>query len=235
MIMPARQSGFTLLELMIGLALLGMLLLLLFGALRLGSRSWDAGEARLSSASSQTVVAGFLRRRLSRVYPLRFKRAEGQALAFEGEPTALRFAGRIPTRQGIAGLHLLALELESDELILRWSLPGAEVVDFSGLDGTEKTVVLRGVKDVAWSYFGAMEAEADPVWQDVWHSDKNLPVMIRLTLTPTEGKPWPEIVVAPMLPSTANCVWDDFYKRCRNTTASSSSGGKSATTKPLTQ
>lgn len=210
-----KPSGFTLLELMIGLALLGLILLLLFGALRLGSRSWDAGEKKLETASSQTVVAGYLRRSLSQVYPWRFKQAEKQVLAFEGTGRALRYVGWLADQQGVAGLHLHALELEENELVLRWSLPDVETDDFSALDEAEKVVLHTGIEDFALAYYGAQEAEDELAWHEDWRSSQFFPALIRLTVTPVGGPAWPEILVAPKLSINANCVWDEFYRRCR--------------------
>jgi len=207
------HSGFTLLELMIGLALLGLILVLLFSALRLGSRSWDAGENKLAIASSQTVVAGYLRRSLSQAFPLQFKRVEGPVLAFEGEADSMRYAGPIPTKLGVPGLHLVSLEFVEGELQLRWMLPDVETEDFSELSQAESARLVDGVKSVEIAYFGAQEPDAQPTWHDRWASNQNMPSLIRLTITPIKGMPWPEIVVPTMLNST-NCRWDDFYKRC---------------------
>jgi general secretion pathway protein J len=192
------QSGFTLLELMIGLALLGMLLVLLFGALRLGALSWDAGERKLELASSQGIVSGFLRKTLEQVFPLYFKGSGVSVLAFEGEAGALKFAGRVPARQGFGGLYLISIEQQEDRLGLRWQMPGADIQDFSMLDQAESIVLLRGLKSIRVDYFGAPGDEAEPSWQAAWHSDKKLPMLIRVVLTPLEGPVWPEITVAPM-------------------------------------
>ena len=50
-----RQGGFTLLELLIAITLLGLILVLLFGGLRLGMRSWDAGQLNVDTMNT---VAG---------------------------------------------------------------------------------------------------------------------------------------------------------------------------------
>lgn len=227
-----RLRGFTLLELMIGLALLGMLLLLLFGALRLGSKSWDAGEKRLNSASSQGVVGGFLRRSLSQIYPWRFKGVDIQALAFEGESAALRYVGPVPTRQGIAGLHFVSLEMQDDSLLLRWKMPSPDAEDFSDLADAEPVVLLKGVKQLALSYYGAQEGDTQPGWHDSWNDDQQLPAMIRLVLSMDEGGNWPEIVVATLLTSSANCAWDDFLKRCLNSSGTATQANTANPAKP---
>ena len=44
------QRGFTLVEVLIAISLLGLMLVILFGGLRLGGRSWDAIEQRTGRA-----------------------------------------------------------------------------------------------------------------------------------------------------------------------------------------
>ena len=56
------DDGFTLIEVLIGTALLGMMMLVLTGSLRIGAESWEAGEERMVKASRLYVVEGFLSR-----------------------------------------------------------------------------------------------------------------------------------------------------------------------------
>jgi len=211
---PHRSSGFTLLELMIGLALFGMLLVLLFAAMRFGSRAWDAGESRLAAVSGQGAVAGFMQQALAQVQPWQFKRTEGDVLAFEGEASALRYVGPVVTGQVALGMYMTSFELADSVLRLRWRLPNADTEDFSGLAEREPVVLLRDVESVAFSYYGALEAEQAPAWHDEWRQDRDLPSLIRIRLTPVGAAPWPDIVVAPRVGVSAACIWDDFLQRC---------------------
>jgi general secretion pathway protein J len=212
------QRGFTLLELLIGLSLLGLMLVLLFGGLRLGFRSWDAGEERFESSSQLGVVQSFLRRQLSQIYPLRWKAAAERPVAFLGESHAVRFAGQISSQFGLAGVHLIVLEQErgeeGEELIMRWRRPNREMQDFSAVQEGEKAVLVKHVKEVAFAYYGAENEQTEPVWQEEWKFDQRLPSLIRLRVTRDDDQPWPDIVVAPMVSTEAACVWDEFFKRC---------------------
>ena len=55
------QCGFTLLEVLIATSILGVMMLLLFGSLRVCSRSWVSGEEHIKSSSQMTVVQNFFR------------------------------------------------------------------------------------------------------------------------------------------------------------------------------
>ena len=56
---PQTQRGFTLLELLISLTLLGLILVLLFGGLRLSVRSWDSVQRQVDNLNSVRSVESF--------------------------------------------------------------------------------------------------------------------------------------------------------------------------------
>ncbi len=64
----SRQRGFTLLEILVAVTLLGLLMAALFGGVRLGVRAWEASGARLDDDARLTAVQDFLRERLTQAY-----------------------------------------------------------------------------------------------------------------------------------------------------------------------
>lgn len=214
-----RQRGFTLLEMLIGITLLGLLMVLVYGGLRLGTQSWEAGEAAAEVTARQAAVAEYLRRQLAQVYPLRWSAGDGtETLAFVGEADGLRFAAPVAARMAPGGVHLVALAAEPDgeakALRLHWRPPDPEhpAFEFGAEDG--QAVVVRGIEAVEFAYYGAETEDAEPDWHAAWHSEARLPRLIRLRLRPAQGEPWPDIVAALRLDAEAACRWDPFYKRC---------------------
>lgn len=55
------QCGFTLLEVLIATSILSIMMLLLFGSLRVCSRSWVSGEEHIKASSQMTIVQNFFR------------------------------------------------------------------------------------------------------------------------------------------------------------------------------
>ena len=86
-----RARGFTLLEMLVGLTLLGVLLILIYSALNIGLRAWDTGDQRAGEASHQRIVQSFLRRELGQVFPIRWRGIPESIIAFEGEKQELKF------------------------------------------------------------------------------------------------------------------------------------------------
>ena len=213
-----RQRGFTLLELLIGLVLLGMMLTLLFGGLRLGARSWDSGDKRAGDSAQLRAIHGFIRRELGQALPLRWKNEADTRLAFEGASGTLKFMAPLPAQVSVGGLYLLGLELENGEtgqrLIMKRALTDAAAKDFSSLEQGEKSVLADHVKNMAIAYFGAATPEGEPGWQDKWDDPQRLPLLVRIQVELNDGHDWPDLVAPVMVEK--GCVWDSFYKRCAN-------------------
>lgn len=196
-----RVQGFTLLELLIGMTLVGFILTLLFAGLNLGTRSWEAGEQRMVTSSRQAVVVDFIRRVIERTDPLRWRVGEEDQLAFAGEAESLRFVGALAMHEGTTGNHLIALDLASGEngrdLVMRWRLPDLREPGFGPLEQAEPKVLLKAIRSMTLAYFGAEADTEEPAWHDQWLNQKAPPELIRLRLTMENGETWPDIIAAP--------------------------------------
>lgn len=212
-----KQRGFTLLEMLIGLTLLGFILLLLYNGLRLGTKSWDVGERLVEGTSRQAVVMDFLRRQLAQAYPLRWKREGVDVMVFSGEPKSLRFAAQIPAHLGTGGLHVVELEAipgnEAEALRMRWRLPTKDANDFAFSDEDDQATLWRAMDGLEIAYFGAPRRDDEAAWHDSWHSDERLPRLVRLRIAQKDGKRWPDLLVDLSL-ATLDCNWHPVYKRC---------------------
>ncbi len=60
-VLDKNQCGFTLLEVLIATSILSIMMLLLFGSLRVCTRSWLSGEEHIKASSQMTIVQNFFR------------------------------------------------------------------------------------------------------------------------------------------------------------------------------
>ena len=59
------NKGFTLLELLISLTILGVIVVIIFGAFRIGIRAWEKGEKDVESRQRQRIVLDLSKQQLA--------------------------------------------------------------------------------------------------------------------------------------------------------------------------
>ena len=154
------NAGFTLLELLIAMTLLGLVLVMLYSGFNIGLRSWDKGEAVAEQLNQIRLTQEFLRRQLRQsVTVFRTDAREGRKIYFTGEPLQIGWVAPMLRYLGLGGLYYLQLEwvknTESGQLVLRW-IPynPTDEDDLIDDDDVEQTVLLDGVEDFRLEYFG---------------------------------------------------------------------------------
>lgn len=200
-----RESGLTLVELLVALVLLALIATMMSGGIRFGIRAWEAADTRVEQDTRIQAVQALLRRQFNRAYPSpgTGARERGQ-VEFEGRADGLRFVTALPAHLSPGGRSVVALEGAADEageaaLILRWRphRPGfGEESDDQ--DWAEEHMLIPGIEGLEFSYFGPEKPGDDPRWFDDWRERRTLPVLVRLRLRFAEGdrRSWPELVAA---------------------------------------
>jgi general secretion pathway protein J len=211
----SRNSGFTLVELLIGLALLGFLSLLMLSGLEITSNAWRHVDARATAGRELESAQDLLRDRLSQVYPAVVSDDDGNhTVDFAGRADAIEFVAPLPERFGARVLVRFRLHLDDGTLRLGWSLPGNAETDS---DSPAEASVLGNLSDVAILYYGVDDPAAPAHWQSSWLGRKSLPLLIRVHLARNapETAAWPDLVIAPLVSADAQCVFDPSDGACR--------------------
>lgn len=210
----SSQSGFTLLEVTIGAALLGIMMLLLTGSLRVGAESWDAGEEKMAKASRMFVAQNFLRAHVGSLLPVAATRKDGELEPpVMGGPDSLEYVAPLPDQIKAGGLFRFRLYLdkkgEHQDLRVTITPYRTGPQQQQGLGQNEKVEPLDDlplVEDVAKfqaSYLpstamvpGAIGSGDDVKWVEEWNRPQ-LPALIKLEIEPEGEGPWPVLVIAP--------------------------------------
>jgi general secretion pathway protein J len=195
-------AGFTLVEMLVTLALMGLVALVAFGGLRFGVRAWETGSSRAAEADEIEAVQFFLRRQISRMILPEGRQGGASGAVMLGAPREIRFLSILPPELGVGGIgHFrLYLEPEADNgrLALDWALyrPDGLVVPS---DAAERSrALLSGVRDIRIGYYGAVRDGEEPSWRDAWPSPDRLPSLITLELAfaGSDRRMWPALSVA---------------------------------------
>jgi general secretion pathway protein J len=204
--MTASQRGFTLLELLISIALLALLTTMLFGGLQLGTRQVGRQTDRLDRAARLSLAQGFLRRQLADARPLADPAQAAGIVAFAGERDSLSFVNPAPASAAVGGLESLSVEFADNRdptagrLLLRRRSdePGAEI---------RGSVLLDHVRQAEFAYFGVAAAGEAAAWHESWRDMAYLPSLVRLSVAFSDGAVMPELIVALRLSPGAAGQW----------------------------
>ena len=121
----AGSAGFTLIELLIALAMVGLITLLLFSALRMGSRAWDSVDLVAERIGALRLTRDFLQQALSQARNVDLFFDGTPVWIFSGDGERIEFAAPLAERVGVPGLYILRLALEDngdrkDLILTRW-------------------------------------------------------------------------------------------------------------------
>ncbi len=219
---PGDCSGFTLLELLISLTLLGLIAAVLFGGLRFGLRAADIGSERLDRSRELLLAQSFLRRQLGQAIPLARGRDQGQAVAwFDGGRDAIEFIAPMPAHLGLGGLYRVTLRTTGEPgsrrltLVQRMFRPNDEGASAATDGGI--TTLIDGIEGLRFDYYGAASPDDRPRWESEWTEMETLPELIRVRVTfpAAAGRHWPDLTVAPRVGGTTGCKYDAALGRCR--------------------
>ena len=180
-----RRTGMTLVELLIAIALTGIILVIIFTALRTGADSWDAVESRTAVSHRMRLVHGLLRRQLAEVRPVSGRRRQAPALS--GDDRRLSYRAPLTVHGAPGGFYRMQLSRRKQQLVLDWR----QDVEHGGERGS--VVLATGVESLSLDYYGARKRDRPPRWQPRWSEKQRLPQLVRLRLR-VDGQAWPPLV-----------------------------------------
>jgi general secretion pathway protein J len=194
-----RARGFTLLELLIAMSLMGLIFAAMTGGLRFGTQAWRTTAERLSQSDDLQLVYRTLRRQISASLNLPGDLIESRKKgSFEGLRDELSFIGAAPALAMNPGLFHLKFVLVPDKvgqaLALRWERLENKPIT---TDSDNIETVLRGLQSVQFSYYGVGDDDDRARWVDEWRDRENPPRLVRITFifADSDRMPWPSFII----------------------------------------
>lgn len=187
-----RQTrGFTMVELLVALTIIGLIAALASGSIRLGLRGNERLLQQADTAETGRILEGQLRRWLETAEPVVVESRDRLPVPLLGSAEALEFSTEMAGRDGIGGLWRVRLTAaEGDALVMerRRILGEEEAAE------TDRAVLAPGPGAVRFAYSDGK------AWLDAWREPTRLPRKIRISITPAQGALAPtEMIVAPSI------------------------------------
>jgi general secretion pathway protein J len=210
------DAGFTLLELLVAMTLLGLLMTVVFGGLRFGARAWERAETDSSGTDEIRLAQSILRHELELTYP-KFVLGDLRRphIDFEGTADGVTFLSPAPTALEVAGRATIAIR--------RTTLNGRIALALSArhelaLDSTpaDTEVLVDDLRALEFSYYGSQGRDDTPNWHNTWENQTRVPDLIRIQATfGDRRRVWPDLIVAPRISEDVGCIYDVLINNCR--------------------
>lgn len=186
-------GGFTLLEILVALAVFGLLMVALTGGTQFGLRALAIQEGAATGRGDLQAADRALRQLLAVMVP----GAEQEPPNIVGEAHRLAFTTLLPGEGGgrevNASLGVAGQGAGRRALVLRWT-PQLHAVRLGPAPPPREVELLPGVEGIELGYWRADGAGG---WLSGWEA-RDPPALVRLRIVfPDQVRHWPDIVVAP--------------------------------------
>ena len=192
-------TGFTLVEVMITLTILGFVLIILFGAFRLGLSSWEKGESTNEELNKIRMISQLISQQIKSTVPYKIKteKAEADYLAFQGKTRSLKFVSTLPIKaKRPEGFVYVIYEFkEGGEKGGQLILYEQRVLNRDFMEESPKEEsgisLVEGISNFNFEYYREADQEKNrnAEWVEEWNAkeEKELPRSLRITITFDNG------------------------------------------------
>ena len=171
-----RESGFTLLELIVSMTILSMIAVIIGSGFSLGIKAWEKGDEEAEAVQTMRVLSGLVFQQIKSAYPYKIKIDDKNVVVFKGEPGSMIFVTTLsaPYPGGFKWVHYL--HKDGALLYKEGMLPDKELID--NISGDEE-VLETDVEEVAFQYYSDDEKE----WKETWEFSDKLPGAVRARIS----------------------------------------------------
>lgn len=174
-----NKGGFTLLELMLSMAIIGIIALIITGALRLGFRSIDRGEKRIEYLERVRTSLNIIDSQIQSVVPLTFDDNGEKKSYFKGGGDTLQFSTNYSIWGGRKGFVVVSYRVETDTQGRRTLYANEHIV---GMEAKREATLFEAFDSIGFEYFFKDPTEEHGKWVEQWTDDVMMPESIRINL-----------------------------------------------------
>lgn len=200
------NRGFTLIELLISLTILALILVVIFGSLRVGVRSWEKGESEIENYQRVRMLSEILIREISSIFPYETTETEldthRKFYIFEGESNLIKFVTTVPLRRKI-GLSLIEMWVDEERglLVRERDALKTNIGKLESSEEPEEKVLDEGISQMEFKYFEQGEENGEGEWLESWNAKEKgrMPRAVKVILRFKGEKELPRELVIPIM------------------------------------
>jgi type II secretion system protein J len=175
----AQIAGFTLLELIISIALFAIIVLIIAGAVNLGYRSFSSGEKKMNAVERLRSSLTIIDAQIQSGVPLTLEDDGVKQYYFMGEQDSLKFSTNYSIWGGQKGYVIVNYRVEADNRGKRTLFASEYKV---GMESEKETKLLEGFDEITFDYFKQDATEEEGEWINQWVDEEMMPTRIRINL-----------------------------------------------------
>ncbi len=171
--------GFTLLELTIAVAILGLIVVIVAGAMKLGIQSVERGEKRIDALERTRTSLNIIEAQLQSMTGLSYDDNGEKKYYFKADKDSLQFSTNYSIWRGERGYTVVSYSVASDSNG-KQSMKASETI--VGLENSMETPLLNGFDRIYFEYFSKGPTDEKGSWVDSWTDDIPFPEKLKLHL-----------------------------------------------------
>ncbi len=174
------SGGFTLLELLISITLLGIIILIVTGATRLAFRSVDSGERKVESLERMRTSFNIIESQIQSEIPVTYTKDDGsKKYYFKGNTDSMELSTNSSLLSGQRGYVLASYRVAADQ-------DGKQALYVSensiGMGNKTETKLLQGFDRISFEYFYKDPTAEQGTWVGQYPDETTIPESVAVHL-----------------------------------------------------
>lgn len=210
------QGGFTLIEVLVALALMAMIATILVTLMQIGGHTWQRVTRATSQRDDIAQTQDFLRQRLSTLNPYTGRSGSAKPPAFlVADGGSLEFTGDAPDALAIGMMrYRLSVDRSSADLEIQSHSDLDSQIPNSTQWATER--LLKHVESLTVQFWKSADGLPGR-WVDRWDDLTHVPSLIRIEVAfaANDTGRWPPLYIEPRVTTSISCEFDVVSRQCR--------------------
>jgi general secretion pathway protein J len=173
------RNGFTLLELLISIVLLGLIVGIMASGMRLGFRAVESGEKRIDTLERLRTSVQVIDAQIQSQLPLTYEEDAEKKFYFEGSGESMQFTSNYSLWGGEKGYVVVNYAVEQEDNGKQGLKVSENVV---GTDASRETTLFSGLDSIGFEYYYEDPTEEKGEWVEDWTDSLSIPSKVRLSI-----------------------------------------------------